>query len=138
MSKHYLLLSQKLVPLRIAASGGRIPLDDEEEKAPETDEGAEAEKPQDAGEDTEEESEDEVPQPKKKKAKKEKRYSEFAYRSKLEALIAELERARDEDPHGMCDCRIDLLLLRLDLSHDPWFHTQLQPRALYSRSFPRR
>lgn len=99
LSKHYLLLTQKLMPLRIAASGGRIPLDDEEEKTPEAD-GEEEEKVQDADGESDAESEDESPEPKKKKAKKEKRYSEFAYTSKLNALIAELESARDEDANG--------------------------------------
>jgi hypothetical protein len=110
LSRHYLLLSQKLVPLRIAASGGRIPLDDEEEKAPETvdeeEEKAEEtgdasdEEDEEAEEESDEEAEEETPAPKRKKVKKEQRYSEFAYKSKLDTLIAELESARDEDPNG--------------------------------------
>lgn len=89
LSKYYLRLNSKLTPLRIAASGGRIPLDDEEDKD---------EKSQDVDEESEAESEDESPQSKKKKAKKEKRFSEFAYKSKINALIDELKRARDNDP----------------------------------------
>jgi hypothetical protein len=107
LSKHYLLLSQKLVPLRIAASGGRIPLDDAEEKAPETvdedeEKAEETGGPSDeeAEEDSDEEAEEETPAAKVKKAKKEQRYSEFAYKSKLDTLIAELESARDDDPNG--------------------------------------
>ena len=85
LSKHYLRLTQKLTPLRIAASGGRVPLDDE------------------VGENAEETDCDDVAEEAatpKKKAKKEKRYSDFAYKSKVDALVAELNRARDEDPHG--------------------------------------
>jgi hypothetical protein len=90
LSKHYLLLTQKLMPLRVAASGGRIPLDDEEE-----------EKSSDTDKEVDIDSDDEESvAPKKKRAKKEKRYSEFAYTSKLKALVAELESARDEDCNG--------------------------------------
>lgn len=90
LSKHYLLLTQKLTPLRIAASGGRIPLEDEKEKNPE---GGDNEAVDDS-------DDDEPAAPKKKKARKEKRFSEFAYRSKLNTLVTELKRARDKDPHG--------------------------------------
>ena len=87
LSKHFLLLSQKLTPLRIAASGGQIPLDDDEED--------------DEPEETEDEpSDDEAETKKKKKRRKEVRFSDFVYRSKLEALLVELKRARDDDPQG--------------------------------------
>jgi hypothetical protein len=135
LSKHYLLLSQKLVPLRIAASGGRIPLDDEAEKAPEVEEEEDEEKSEEEGgdaaaaavdEEAAEDSEDETPAPKKKKAKKEQRFSEFAYKSKLDALIAELETARDDDPNGeiMTHCEFVVhtyCLVSLSCSVNPRF-----------------
>lgn len=80
LSKHYLLLTQKLTPLRIAASGGRVPIDDDGDKV---------EDPQGSDDDD---------SPKKKKGKKEQRFSEFAYNSKVNALVAELKQAREEDP----------------------------------------
>lgn len=87
--KYYLRLSARLTPLRIAASGGRVPLDGgDEEDSDETPE-------QQIAIDDEEDS-----KPKKKRAKKEQRYSEFAYKSKIEALVAALKHARDEDPKG--------------------------------------
>jgi hypothetical protein len=94
------------VPLRIAASGGHVPLEVEEGKKPAAkDEDTENQEddidddddPED--QDDSEEEDEEVP-PKKKRAKKEKRFSEFAYSSKLNALVEELNRARDEDKHG--------------------------------------
>ena len=81
LSKHYLLLTQKLIPLRIPASGGRVPIDGG---------GDNVEDVQDADDDD---------SPKKKKEKKEQRFSEFAYNSKVKTLVAELKRAREEDPH---------------------------------------
>mmetsp|Transcript_8692 Transcript_8692/g.15744 ORF Transcript_8692/g.15744 Transcript_8692/m.15744 type:complete len:224 (-) Transcript_8692:2117-2788(-) len=63
LSKHY-LLTQKLIPLRIPASGGRVPIDGG---------GGNVKDVQDAGDDD---------SPKKKKVKKEQRFSEFAYNSK--------------------------------------------------------
>jgi SNF2 family DNA or RNA helicase len=100
LSKHYLLLSQKLMPLRIAASGGRIPLDDEEGEKP--DEEGEKPEEEEKAEESADDIEGETPAPRKKKAKKEKRFSEFAYKSKLKVLLDELKRARDEDPRCKC------------------------------------
>jgi hypothetical protein len=60
LSKHYLLLTQKLIPLRIPASGGRVPIDGG---------GDNVEDVQHADDD------DSL---KKKKEKKEQRFSEFA------------------------------------------------------------
>ena len=85
------------MPLRIAASGGRIPLDDDDGKIPEKADGDDvADDPEEAcGSDVTEE----LASP-KKKTKKERRYSEFAYKSKVDALVAELKQARDEDCTG--------------------------------------
>ena len=72
LSKHYLKLSQKLTPMRVACSGGHFPLEADAENANEDDTA-----------------------PKKKSSKK---YSEFCFTSKFHVLVTELKRVRDEDP----------------------------------------
>jgi SNF2 family DNA or RNA helicase len=94
LSKHYLLLTQKLMPLRIAAAGGRVPLDDDKEGDHSEDSDNEEEE-----QEAEEEEEAETPK-KKKKAKKKQNFSDFVYKSKFNALLDELKRARDDDPNG--------------------------------------
>ena len=80
LSSHYLLLSQKLTSMRVACSGGYYPLNDS---------GEDAEPDDDDGSDVEE----------KPRAKhKEVKYSDFAFTSKFNVLLSELERIRDEDP----------------------------------------
>lgn len=86
LSKHHLLLASKLMPLRIAASGGPIPLDDDDELDPET-----------ASKDTDDEP---VADARKKKSKKQQKFSDFVYTNKLKALLKCLKRARDEDPNS--------------------------------------
>lgn len=80
LSKHYLALSQKLTPMRIACAGGKILLNETEE----------------ADENKGVDEEDDLP----KKAKKEKKYSDFVFRSKLDSLVAELELIRTSSPNG--------------------------------------
>jgi hypothetical protein len=80
LSKHYLALSQKLTPMRVACAGGKIPLNE----TAEADENALADEDGD------------VP----KNVKKEKKFSDFAFRSKLDALVAELELIRTSSPNG--------------------------------------
>ena len=123
LSSHYLLLTQKLVPLRIAASGGHVPLEDEEEKKPAAKaEGAENQEDEvDDDDDSEDDDDDDSEEeeevaPKKKRAKKEKRFSEFAYSSKLNALVEELNRARDEDKHGKIEYTYAWFVLLLDVA----------------------
>lgn len=67
LSKHYLVLSQKLTPMRVACSGGHIPEDVEE---------------------------DEENQTKKKKKKKATKNSNFCFTAKFKVLLKELERVR--------------------------------------------
>ena len=95
LGKHYLKLTQMLVPLRLACAGGPIPVegqaeeddenegDDNDDTLPVVDEGA-------AGAASEDN--------KKKKTKTEVKYSDFSFRSKIAALIEELKTARDKDP----------------------------------------
>jgi hypothetical protein len=80
MSKHYLALSQKLTPMRLACAGGKIPLNETGE----------------ADENEEVDEDGDVP----KKVKTEKKFSDFAFRSKLDALVVELELIRTSSPNG--------------------------------------
>jgi hypothetical protein len=80
LSKHYLALFQKLTPMRVACAGGKIPLN----------ETAEADENEGVDEDGD------LPM----KAKKEKKFSDFAFRSKLDSLVAELELIRTSSPNG--------------------------------------
>jgi SNF2 family DNA or RNA helicase len=76
LSSHYLKLSQKLTPMRVACSGGRIPLGDEHtDKDEDIDEGISA-----------------------TRKMTEVLYSDFCFTAKFNVLIRELKRARDNDP----------------------------------------
>jgi SNF2 family DNA or RNA helicase len=76
LSSHYLKLSQKLTPMRVACSGGRTPLGDgHTDKDEDIDEG--------------------IPAARKKS---EVQYSDFCFTAKFNVLIRELKRARDNDP----------------------------------------
>jgi hypothetical protein len=83
ISSHYLKLTQRLVPLRIACSGGQIPLVD----------------------DSEDHSEYECEAVKPKKKKQPQIFSEFSFQSKFAALMDELKRIRDDEP----DCKSNKL-----------------------------
>lgn len=78
VGKCYLTLFQKLSPMRIACSGGRIPLGESKEQ--EANAGDQNTNP--------------LPNT------KEKVQSKFAYTSKLKLLIAELKKAREADAGG--------------------------------------
>jgi len=69
MSSHFLKVSQKLTPLRVACSGGKYPLEDE----------------------TQQDKSDEEKKPSPKV------YSDFAFTSKFRVLLKELESIRDTD-----------------------------------------
>jgi hypothetical protein len=79
-TKHYLTLSQKLTPMRVACAGGNIPLNETGEA--DENEGVDAD--------------GDLP----KRSKKEKKYSDFAFRTKLDSLVAELELIRTSSPNG--------------------------------------
>jgi SNF2 family DNA or RNA helicase len=70
LSKHYLKLSQKLTPMKIACSGGRIPLGGQVE---------EEDKPVERN-------------------KEEVKYSDFCFTAKFNVLLRELKQAKDKDP----------------------------------------
>jgi SNF2 family DNA or RNA helicase len=111
LGRHYLLLSQKLLPLRVACTGGHVPIegesdeDQDEEKIgdDEDDEDADDENDADAEEENDDmdEGDDQEKSDSKKKKKKQKKtqaFSQYAFTSKLHQLIEELKNARDEDP----------------------------------------
>ncbi|CAJ1949444.1 unnamed protein product [Cylindrotheca closterium] len=78
LSKHYLLLSQKLTPQRVACSGGNPPLN-----------------PEDGGSKNDDyDDEEDV----KVQRKSEIKYSAFCFTAKMKVLIAELKKARENDP----------------------------------------
>lgn len=77
LSSHYLKLSQKLTPMRVACSGGRIPL-------------SEGKNGDDGGDMNEC-----APTARKKSVVQ---YSDFSFTAKFDALIKELKLARDKDP----------------------------------------
>ena len=81
IGKNYLKLTSQLVPLRVACAGGKVPLDDTSEAEP-------GDEPPDG----------DVP----KKRKKVQKFSDFAFTSKLNTLIAELEAVRTKDPTAKC------------------------------------
>jgi hypothetical protein len=83
ITKHFLKLSQKLSPLRVACSGGKYPIQSGEDDPAATDDGEEVE---------------EAIKPKKSRKKKEVKYSDFVFTGKFKVLLSELERIRDSDP----------------------------------------
>jgi SNF2 family DNA or RNA helicase len=87
LSKHYLKLSQKLVPIRIACSGGKVPLMEDNE---------DAEKEIDVDDDDHEKDTE------KKRVKREQKFSDFAFTSKLQSLIHELKNIRQKDNTSKC------------------------------------
>ena len=109
LQRHYLLLLQRLMPMRVACSGGRVPLVDDGNVATDADE-----------------DEALVEEP-KKKGKKVQQFSEFAFTSKLQTLVNELKQVRQQDPNGMfpasrhrCSTiQISLTLLLISVSLQP-------------------
>lgn len=94
MSKHFLKVSQKLMPLRVASSGGKYPLYTESTvTGPEDD---------DEGEEINDDTGTDVSrEPKKKKKERTKVvYSDFAFQSKFNVLIEILEKIRDTEPEA--------------------------------------
>mmetsp|Transcript_11568 Transcript_11568/g.16296 ORF Transcript_11568/g.16296 Transcript_11568/m.16296 type:complete len:423 (+) Transcript_11568:1-1269(+) len=88
LSKHYLVLYQKLTPLRIACSGGGIPEETEKERKKkdfDVDDG---------------ESQDGESGNDDSKSKKKIKISDVVFNSKLSVLVKELQRIRDEEPHA--------------------------------------
>lgn len=114
VSKAFLRLTSALLPLRIACSGGHIPIEPsavakaDNENNDET-EGLDVDEDKEEEEDNETEDLDEKEDtdenednpPSKAKLTK-KKMSEYAYKSKLDRLIKELVAVREEDPTCRC------------------------------------
>jgi hypothetical protein len=98
LGKHFLLLSTKLMPLRVSCAGGHFPLDAENQKE-QSDSGEQAEE---HGDTLETEDEDEAAKDNQEKKHKVVQYSDFAFTSKFTKLIEELKHARDNDPSCKC------------------------------------
>ena len=84
ITKHYLKISSKLMPLRVACAGGKYPINTAPQPEPVDDDMIE----------------DETTKPRAPKRPKE--YSKFIFESKFQYLIEELEEIRDEDPSSKC------------------------------------
>jgi hypothetical protein len=80
----YLKLSQILLPLRIACAGGKTPLPSDSAHVEDDS-------------DIENEDEDEEGSGRKKRKKRIVRFSDYAFKSKLNTLIEELKRVREEE-----------------------------------------
>lgn len=89
LSKHTLVLRQKLTPLRVACAGGQVPIDDDSREK-------------------EDHDEDEEEHEGHKKKKSPQKMSDFTYTSKLRKLVEELKRAREEDESGKSTDRRNL------------------------------
>jgi hypothetical protein len=108
LSSHYLKLQTGLTAIRIACSGGHIPLPDKgndfptkkDTTASEAGKGNDMEVDHAGGYNSDRDDKKADEEEKKPRGKKVVRYSDFCYTSKMEKLIEELVRSRDEDPSG--------------------------------------
>ena len=90
LTSHFLTVSQQLLPMRVASSGGKYPIETKIDEDGNKDEN-----------DTNMEDND----AKKKSAVKE--YSKFAFTSKFRVLLSELESIRDSDSSCACEAVVD-------------------------------
>ena len=109
LQRHYLLLRQRLMPMRVACSGGRVPLVDDGNVATDADE------------------DEAMVEETKKKGKKVQQFSEFAFTSKLQTLVNELKQVRQQDPNGMFPASRFHQSIVWILSHCFLFLSTLQP-----------
>ncbi|KAL3926339.1 MAG: hypothetical protein SGARI_005642 [Bacillariaceae sp.] len=88
MSKYFLQVSAKLLPLRVASSGGKYPIVETGSAA--------------LGDDSDDESDDMEDEDvaEKKKGKGPAKYSDFVFNSKANALLAELKQIRETEPQS--------------------------------------
>ncbi len=112
LSSHYLKLMQKLTPLRIACSGGQIPLSDDCDAA--EDDNSEEKSSERKKRGRRGQAKDVAAKP--KKAKKVTTYSEFRFQSKFNVLIEELKSIRDKEPDCKLAIEVDFLIRRLRLT----------------------
>lgn len=94
ITKCYLKLTQLLMPLRVSCSGGKYPI--VEDVSDDAGNALSDDDDDDAGDHAGED--DQKTAAKKKRTKTPRVYSEFAFTSKLKALVSELKQIRDKDP----------------------------------------
>lgn len=126
VGKRYLYLMQKLAPLRIACAGGHVPLDDgvlDSDGAVDTDSGGQSVVKVVVADDN---------NAGKKINRKVITFSKFAFTSKLEALISELENIREKDETGMSHFTCSSFVRDFDI-----LIIFSQPNVLYFHSFHR-
>jgi len=129
MSKHFLKISSRLIPLRVACSGGNYPVYLEDHNP---------EDEKDTGiTDVNTDGDENI----KKKTKKNTVYSKFVFTSKFKTLLAKLESIKTNEP----DCKLILFVFKMVrniLSHIScsylllfYFAFDCQPNLLCSPSF---
>ena len=108
MSKYFLKVSSKLLPLRIACSGGKYPIydysDDDEENGDGDGDAEDVVDVQNVDGNDGEEGGGKV----KKKKSKETVYSKFSFNTKFNILLEELQKIRDKEPD--CKCFLSVLV----------------------------
>jgi SNF2 family DNA or RNA helicase len=97
VSAHYLMLTQKLNQSRIACSGGHYPLEDEDKTKEDT-----------HVIDEEDNNLSDVKTKTMKTQKAGRKYAAFAFQSKFDTLINELQTTKDKDP--TCECGVCALI----------------------------
>ena len=102
MSKYFLKVSSKLLPLRIACSGGKYPIcdysDGDEENGDGDGDAEDVVDEQNVDGNDGEEGGGKV----KKKKSKETVYSKFSFNTKFNILLEELQKIRDKEPDCKC------------------------------------
>lgn len=103
MSKYFLKVSSRLIPLRIACSGGKYPVYDYSDEVEENGDGdGDAEDEVDEQNVDGNDGEEGGGKKKSKKKSKETVYSKFSFNAKFNVLLEELQKIRDKEPDCKC------------------------------------
>ena len=120
VSRQYLWLTRQLLPMRVACAGGHVPIIDpslanvptrpgggRKAAAPKAENDSDDEDADLLGDDSDTDNDEEiggqtVAVPREGRNKTVVGMSDFAFKSKLEALLKELRRIRDEEPDSKC------------------------------------
>jgi hypothetical protein len=117
MSIYFLKVSSKLLPLRIACSGGKYHIydysDDDEENGDGDGDAEDVVDEQNVDGNGGEKGEGKV----KKKKSKETVYSKFSFNTKFNILLEELQKIRDKEPD--CKCFLSILVWFFILKSSP-------------------
>lgn len=104
VGRQYLMLFQKLSPLRIACAGGPVPEEDETATSKEPAENTTMPDAIDGTASSDATDEGKTVETNAKPKARPKRFSKFAFTSKFKVLIAELAKAREADATGKRSC----------------------------------